>query len=199
MKHMKAAVYLGVTLALYSQVVYGARKPKSVEATTIEASAEAVPDRSINVRVNPLGLLVGSLSADVDFAISDKFTIGPTLSYYSATLFTTTLSGFGIGARGNWYLSGNAMTDSWILGPQLGMSLFSISSGASKASSTGFYFGGIGGYQWVWKSGFNINLGLGANYYTQAGSAQASDGTTLTVPGFSGIGPTGELTVGWAF
>ena len=198
MKQRQFILGLGVALLLKSSIGYTAPKKTPVENTSVETRATE-PGKSINVRVNPLGLLLGAISADVDFKISDKFTIGPTMSYYSASILGTKLSGFGIGARGNYYLTGDAMTDSFILGPQLGMSLFSVSSGNSKASSTGFYVGAIGGYQWVWQNGFNVNLGLGANYYSQAASAKASDGTSISVPGFHGFGPTGELTVGWVF
>lgn len=192
---MKTLIVI-VSLCLIPSVGYGAaRKPASVPQTT-----EAVPlQHTINVRVNPLGLLIGALSGDVDFAVTKKFTIGPSISYYSATIFDTSLTGYGLGARANVYLTGDAMTDSWILGPGLGLSINSVSSGESKASSVGFYVGSILGYQWVWTSGLNINLGLGANYYTQSASAKGSDGIEISVPGYHGLGPTGELTVGWAF
>lgn len=198
MKRGKMILGFGMALLLYSSIGYATNKKSSLGNTQVETQLSQ-PTKGINVRVNPLGLLLGAISADVDFKIGDKFTIGPSMSYYSASIFNTKLTGAGIGARGNYYVTGDAMTDSFILGPQLGMSLFSVSSGTSKATATGFYVGAIGGYQWVWENGFNVNLGLGANYYSQAASALANDGTTLSVPGFHGFGPTGELTIGWLF
>lgn len=195
----KEKMFRVVAVLLLFCSVNGYAKPRKPASETPSMETEIKSDKSVNVRINPLGLLLGVLSGDVDFSISRKFTVGPSLSYYSASLLGTKLTGFGIGARGNYYLSGDAMTDSFILGPNVGMSLFSISSGTASASTVGFYMGGIAGYQWVWQSGFNINLGLGANYYIQSASAKASDGTSLSVPGFHGIGPTGELTIGWAF
>jgi len=162
-------------------------------------SQTTLHDRGMNVRVNPLGLLVGTLSGDFDIKVSDRITIGPSLSYFSASMLFTKLTGFGIGARANIYLTGDAMTSSWILGPGIGFSAFSVDTGFEKGSSSGLYLGTVVGYQWVFGNGLNINLGAGANYYTQGSTVVADNGTQIDVPFFHGIAPSGEVTIGYAF
>lgn len=169
-------------------------------APTLQSEADTeVPSRSVNVRVNPLGLLIGAISADVDIKAGQKLTIGPTLSYMSASFLTTKLSGFGVGVRANYYLSGDAMSDSWIIGPSAGLAIFSVNAGGESASSTGIYVGAIVGRQWVFSNGLNINVGLGMNWYSQGASVKTAGGFEMEVPFFHGIAPAGEITLGYAF
>ena len=67
--------------------------------------------QSANVRVNPLGLLIGLFNADIDFKVTDTVTVGPQLSYLNWSLGSTSVKAYGIGARANFYLSGPVFTD----------------------------------------------------------------------------------------
>lgn len=142
---------------------------------------------------------MGAISADVDIRAGQKLTLGPTLSYMSASFLTTKLSGFGIGLRANYYLTGDAMSDSWILGPSAGLAIFSVDSAGDKATSTGVYLGAIVGRQWVFSNGLNINVGLGVNWFSQGSSVKVASGFEVEVPFFHGLAPAGEITLGYAF
>lgn len=188
-------------LAIACGLVF-AKQNRRTLASTSETQInqnEVIPDRTINFRVDPLGLLLGTVTGNVDFAITKHITVGPTASYFSASMLGTSLSGFGIGARANIYLSGDAISSGWLVGPSVGYSSFGVSAPGLSGSTGGFYVGAVAGYQWVWKNGLNLDVGLGANYYSQGGSITAQDGSTvLDVPFFHGITPTAEVSLGFA-
>lgn len=199
---MTKFIVTAIVALFLTHVALGASKAAPAGAPPTVAVATELPARTMNVRINPLGILVGSLSGDFDFRINEKFTLGPSISYMKASNILTDLSGFGIGLRGNWYLTGDALTDSWYVGPMAGYASLSVSSpflGTESTSRGAFYVGTLVGYQWVWKSGINLNLGLGANFYSGGDSVVASNGVSLDVPYFHGIVPNGELTLGYAF
>lgn len=153
----------------------------------------------MNVRVNPLGLAFGIIGAEVDFKVGESMTVGPSLGILSTSLGTTSLNAYQIGARANFYLSGPAISDGWFAAPYASFLPMTIKSGNASASWSSFSAGALFGYQWVWESGFNMDVGLGASYYSTASSVTADDGSSLSVPGFSGILPAFEWSVGYAF
>lgn len=171
----------------------------AIGAKQAQISENVSSDKTFNVRVNPLGLAIGSLSAEGDFRLSDKWTLGPSISHYSADFLFTSLSGWGFGARSNYYLTGNVFEDSWIVGTSVGLSTVSVTLGADKASGVGLFLQSVLGYQWVWTSGLNLQLALGGSWYSQGSELRADNGTVIDVPFYHGIKPAAELTVGYVF
>jgi hypothetical protein len=167
-------------------------------ASVLSATSHAATDRTMNVRVDPLKIISGDIGADADFKVGDRFTIGPSVSSLSATVIFTELTGFNVGARGNWYMSGDALESSWYLGPNIGYSSMTVTEGGSEGSTGGLSMGTLVGYQWVWNNGMNLNLGGGANYNTAPDEVQAGN-RTLTVPFYSGFKPQAEVSLGYAF
>ncbi len=152
----------------------------------------------MNIRVSPLSLIGGMVGADADFKVGERFTIGPTVSTMKASLLFTELTGFSFGARANWYLSENAIDDSWYVGPTIGYSSMTVSQLGQQGSVGAFTLGTLVGYQWVLDNGFNVNVGGGAAFYMGDDSVVAGN-TTLSVPFYSGFVPQAEITVGYAF
>ncbi|MCM2278684.1 MAG: hypothetical protein NDJ89_11475 [Oligoflexia bacterium] len=171
----------------------------AVLGTFAAAPASAGVDRNVNIRVSPLSIMSGNLGSDVDFAVSRKFTVGPTVSTLSASLLAVELKGYNIGARGNLYLTGDAMSDGWILGPSIGYSSMRVSLGTEEGTTGKLSLGSLIGYQWIWGTGFNVNAGLGANWLSGDQKVATNQGTDLSIPFYSGIVPSAELTVGYAF
>ncbi|MCB0405150.1 MAG: DUF3575 domain-containing protein [Bdellovibrionales bacterium] len=155
--------------------------------------------KGVNIRVNPLGLVLGSLSGDVDFRVSDKVTLGPSIGYLAANFLFAELTGVGIGVRANYYLTGDAMNTGWYVGPSAGLSIVSVRALGSQGSQAGMYIGSVIGRQWVWENGLNVNLALGASWYSNGDTIRADNGGTISVPFYYGFQPSGEISLGYAF
>jgi hypothetical protein len=168
-------------------------------ARTGHMTEEVAQTKFLNVRVNPLGLALGSLSGEADFRIGDKFTIGPSLSHFSANFFFTELTGWGIGARSNYYLTGSVFQDSWIVGTSVGLSTTKVRLGNEEASNIGAFVHALIGYQFVFKSGLNLQLALGGSWFSQDSEMTTDQGTVVDVPFYHGIKPAAEFTVGYLF
>jgi hypothetical protein len=146
----------------------------------------------INLRVSALGLLIAYMNVDLEFKLSDDWSVGPTVTYwkfdYSAYGYTggtlaTTYKAFGV--RANWSQAG-AYRSGVYISPMIqlvtanvtGVSTFNGRTVTGEASAP--IVTGIIGYQWFFGSGFNINTGLGLSLGTSATKAEATDGVTTT-------------------
>jgi hypothetical protein len=187
---------------VHLKIIAGAVMGIALSATAAKSptlSASVSTSKSLNVRVNPLGLAIGSISAEGDFKINEKWTLGPSLSHFSANFFFTELNGWGFGARSNYYLTGNVFEDSWIVGTSVGLSVVNVRFLTEEASSLGVFVNALLGYQWVWKSGLNMQLALGGSWFSQGSEMQSDSGATIDVPFYHGIKPAAEFTVGYVF
>lgn len=163
-------------------------------------STTKIEEKTMNIRVNPLAIVFGVINADADFRVGEKMTIGPSLSFATSSAGTIKATGFGASARMNYYLTGDAISDSWYVSPDVGLLFLSVSDGgANSGSATAFVGGATAGYHWVWGSGFNLMLGFGAGFYTAPKTVVASSGTSLATPSFTGVLPRLDLGIGYAF
>jgi len=170
----------------------------AVASLTIVSGSAFAADRAANIRVNPLGLLTGTLGGEVDIGIGENFTVGPTASLLSATAGTTSVSAVSFGVRSNFHLSGPRFNDSWFVSPSVLYAPMTISLDGASRSANAFAVGAVAGYQWVWDSGFNINMAGGAAYYASDAEITLDDGTSVAIP-LSGTLPSIEFSLGWAF
>ncbi len=164
----------------------------------------SVASADVNVRLDPLGPLVGSYGVDVDFPVSSSWTLGPALRYLHRKDGDFDVSGYGLGIRGNYWFNGNVFTQGWYFGPLLqyiGVSVedkhddYDLEGSANGAGLTAFF-----GYQWMWES-FNINLGAGPALYT-VNNVKVEDKDAdekRNYRGYSGAGLALEFTLGWKF
>lgn len=152
----------------------------------------------INVRINPLSILLGVIHADMDFRVANRVTFGPALGFASRTSSSVIATGLNLGVRANFYLTGDAISDSWYVSSSAGVLFLTSKSGASEARSNALNLGFTAGYQWVFASGFNVMLGLGAVYYAIDKKQTATDGSVISVPSYSGTLPRLDFTVGFA-
>jgi hypothetical protein len=178
---------------------------------TQRVSNEPPSSRSrINFRVNPLALRYRELSAGIDIRISDNWTLGPSLGYYSSTgrsaNFDTQATIYRAGLRANWYPEGVFRTG-WYVSPQFGQWLGTLSAGTGSSSGSTSFSGTeyqlLAGYQWFW-SHFNLNLGAGYIGGSATGKTirvafpnGTSVDTDLGPIVLSGV--ASEFSFGWAF
>lgn len=185
-KNMKRALF---TLALLSTFYYAMGSISAfAEPTKKTITTEVVTDRSTNISVNPLGFLIGAANVSAQFKVSERFSIGPSASFYRYSVDESKATGYGLGLDAVFYLSGTAFNDSWFLGPFLGYA--NASNGGLSASGVGV--GATIGYWWFWDSGFNLSLGIGIQYVT-------IDFSQIGLGTLSGTLPAAQFSIGYAF
>ena len=158
---------------------------------------------NVNVRVNPLGLLNGVYSVDLDVASGERVTVGPNASFLSRTSNSGSFSGTAIGAQANFYFGYPRLTSSWFVSPYIDLvSLQASQSPYNSASLNGVLFGVVAAYQWFWPSGFNLDVGGSIGHYGFSNTVSLSDNlgdtTAVTNPfaaGFINV----ELSLGYSF
>ena len=177
----------------------------SLALVSNRASAEGSGDQ-FNFRFSPVGILFGSLNANLDIAVSNTWTVGPQLGYSRFKFGTSDsnfdITGYSIGARGNWFKNGT-YTDGLYLAPAVSYQRVSGHYNRTNGSQTDVSANGpnvsfIVGYGWFWSS-FNMMLGIGGQAQLGDSSVTAtnSDGSQSSTK--IGTGVTGEYTLGWTF
>jgi hypothetical protein len=149
---------------------------------------EEKPEKSSNIRVNPLGLMFGVANATWDIGAAERFTIGPSAAFTTRTSNGVTATGYGFGVDTNFFLGHDRFTDSWIFSPFIGYAHASSSNGSASGSSLGANIQ----YGWFYDSGFNIGLGGGIQYIS-------IDYSSLGLGTASGLLPSITFTLGYAF
>jgi len=149
------------------------------------------PVKNMEISVNPLMLAVGYLPLALRVALTNKMALGIHAYGNFFGFGKAKVWGAGGGLSAKFFLSGTAISDSWYVEP-------GIYAGYSNWDNTKYWSlspSVIVGHTWVWDSGFVINLGLGAQY-KHAFTDKKIFGDTF---GLSGILPTGEFSLGWAW
>jgi hypothetical protein len=175
--------------------------PARVE-TPVARVAEVIPEtRNFDIRLNPLNFFLVRFGIDFDIKLTNWLTLGPSVSIGSPSLNygygfggTTTYTTFSLGARSNIYLSGNAIASSFYIGPSISFENWATTNNSFNS----FLIASTFGYHWVFDSGFNIMLGAGA--VVGVGGTSTYNGESNGVSSFvTGVLPTVEFTLGWAF
>jgi hypothetical protein len=173
-------------------------------------SAAADGADKYNFRFSPVGLIVGSINVNMDFKISDEWTIGPQLEYWHFTLGSDdvlltsdyNITAIGGGIRANWFPNG-VYTSGLYVGPSVSYTSVKLTTSDKYGSVTGSVgaplVSCLVGYAWFWSS-FNIMLGGGLS--TSIGETQVkvtdSSGTTVSVSdNLTGLDI--EFSLGWTF
>ena len=170
MKHLIAVTLAVLTIgsAADAKPRYGRAARYGSSTSVYTATHEDTSDKTMNLRIGVIPALIGILHIDADFGVSDSFTLGPALAYgkrkFSIGSTPVSVELGSIGARGNWYFSGNRFTQGAYLAPFLTYSRIEVivtkSDRSLSGRANGILSGAMVGYQWVWDT-FNINLGAG--------------------------------------
>ena len=166
------------------------------------ANAESL----VNVRTNAVFLLAKAFDLSGEFNIGKGFALGPTLIGYQTESANETPpaknNGGGLGVRISYNLNGEAHTEGWMFSMALIAGENKISKGDYSGTARGSIMTVLGGYLWVFESGFNMALSGGfissavANSVELKNSAGAT--TTQALPGpATNFMP--EFSLGWIF
>ena len=129
--------------------------------------------QSSAVKVNPVGLAFGVANAGYEFSTSDSQTATISGLYYDVS----GINGFGVGAEYRFYFGGEALKG-WHAGPSLGY--LSLEDDFNTSASV-FSFGGEVGHQWVWNSGFLVDVFAGLGFATGGDNLNGLDSTTIGI------------------
>ena len=135
-----------------------------------------------NIKTSPIALAFGSFNACYEKVISEKtsFQLSGSAFFGIGDLSGTA---FGIGAGYRFYVTNKPAAEGFYIMPEAGAT---FGEGASAVR-----IGADLGYQWIWDSGFVLDLGVGPRYYIAL--ADDVDGS------FDGILPSLTLAIGYAF
>lgn len=126
------------------------------------ASAAGNPDNQrFNVYINPIGVLLGVANVGLDFAVSNKLTLGASLSYLDQTDGDVEVEASGAGVRAQLFAR-DVFTNSWY-----GTLSYDYATGDGEDTFDGdtasidlSVLGLKAGYMWRWTN-FNIQLAGG--------------------------------------
>lgn len=164
----------------------------------------------VNLRVAALGLLIGYVNFDLEFKVSDQWSVGPSASFWrykaDSTLFVGneyTAQRRAIGVRSTWSKNGAYRTGFYI-SPMLQIvdakvtGVGATSGSPVEAKGSGPIVSGVFGYHWF---GANWNLSAGAGFSVGgAESVEVREGTTTeTVKSSRTAGIALDFMIGYVF
>ena len=146
------------------------------------------------IKTNPLALAFGSFNATFERVLNTSSSVLISGQYMFKVLGEeVNLGGLGIGYRYYFTHAKKPVPGGFYVTPQGTFSFGNVKN--EDGTSTGANSFGIGaeiGYQWVWESGFVLDLGIGPMYRFLSGTGEAEGNT-------SGIWPSATLAIGYAF
>jgi len=145
------------------------------------------------IKTSPIGLAFGNFNATYERVISESSSVLVSANYVYQFLGIDVNT---VGLRGAYrYYFTHEKKDvptGFYVNPQIGVSFGS----ADDFSYGTFTLGAEVGYQWAWDSGFVLDLGIGPNYTSLTGDA---DAIGFDAEGGSAILPSATLAIGYAF
>lgn len=143
------------------------------------------------IKTNPLGLAFGNFNVTYERVLNEKSTINLSANY-QYRLFGVDVNSFGVGAGWRYFFT-YAKKDvpaGFYLQPQANVTFGNV----DDFNYTAIGIGAEIGYQWVWDSGFVLDLGLGPQYTILTGSYE-----DIGFDSEGGILPAATLAIGYAW
>jgi hypothetical protein len=148
------------------------------------------------IKFNPLGLAFGYVNLSYEKTLSTKAALQINASLTSLDLLGTKYSGIGIGVDYRLYLSPTKEAPRGMyFAPGLSFSSLTVENGSDKGTGSVFALKGVLGHQWVWKSGFSLDLYGGVSYYLNGDISL--NGTSYGK--FNGLMPALGVCVGYGW
>ena len=170
-----------------------------VTSSAVFSQSEVKPNV---IKVNPLGALFGSANVAYEKALNEKssFVIAPSFGTFKSGGFKYTT--YGLGAEYRFYFTGTAPKGTYVapgIGVNFGTAKFTNSDGGtdSKTNITGISGKAVIGHQWIWSSGFVLDLNGGIQYTSLKFKDKTGDFAGAVA--FSGILPALGLSLGYNF
>jgi len=157
------------------------------------AFAFGINAQSNVIKTNPLGLAFGNFNATYERVLgtSSSFLIKGQYMYKLLGA-DVSLAGAGLGYRYYFTHAKKPVPGGFYINPQASFSIGKITNDLDEEySATTIGFGAEIGYQWLWESGFVLDLGIGPMYTIAKGGGSENE--------LKGIFPSATLAIGYAF
>ena len=144
------------------------------------------------IKTNPFGLAYGNFNVTYERVLNPSASFLVKGNYmYKLLGLDVSLAGLGVGYRYYITHAKKEIPNGFYVNPQVAFAFGSIKDNNDTSySATNFGIGAELGYQWVWSSGFTLDLGIGPMYNFV--SSDSSDSA-------NGIAPALTLAIGYAF
>lgn len=151
------------------------------------------------LKMNPLGFAFGFFNLRYEKALNTKTSFQVGGNFYSRKFGDVKTTGFGLDVEYRFYITNKKknVPEGFYIGPNAGFD-FNKTEDTDTSDGATFSLFGIGatiGYQWIWDSGFALELGMGPQYSILAGKG---DGLDETVD-YEGFLPRLVFAIGYAF
>ena len=162
-------------------------------------------DNMFNIKTAPVSALIGISNLELDIAVSEHFTLGPSYTGFNFEHSDVDYDADAFGVRANYYFD-RALAGGWLFGLSASYGDFVI----TKENNLGITFTATAAtraytvlfsYQAMWNH-FNMTFGLGASYFSLPSTMTAVEGVDILeidTSILSGVTPNAEFTVGWRF
>lgn len=150
------------------------------------------------IKINPLSALLATGSVFYERKVSEGISAQLGVAYTGVKLDDVKFSGLAITPEVRFYFKRHAPTGMYTA-PFLRYQNFTVSENTNKGSYTSFGGGAIMGYQWVYNSGFTLDLFFGPNY--NSGNYKSTIGTDepQIKGGIEGFGIRTGIALGFGF
>lgn len=148
------------------------------------------------IKINPISLAFGNINLSYQRAVAKSSAIQIGANYWYK-IFGTEVSGYGIRGSYQFFLTSRTKyaPEGFYLGPQIGYNHLkereSESSGDIIDTASTLGVGLMLGYQWIWKSGMALDLGIGPMYVFATSETTGAD--------FEGFLPNITIALGFNF
>ena len=145
------------------------------------------------IKTNPLGLAFGNFNATYERVFGTTSSLIIKGQYmYKLLGADVSLAGGGLGYRYYFTHAKKPVPAGFYINPQASFAFGSVTNDAGeKYTASTMAFGAELGYQWVWESGFVLDLGIGPMYTIAKGGTSEDE--------LKGIMPSLTLAIGYAF
>lgn len=195
----------------------GPNQTFQVKNSKVIGQSEVVPNKRISIRVSPFSILAGIAQLSLNYAVTDKFSLGFEGSHLmsaatlksrikelksDASVDNYEISALSYGVRADYALGDSVMANTWYLSGGLSNVIVGAKSRIDVVEASGdVTFGrALVGFQWV-KEHFLINLAggistvLSEKYKVNRYYGWASENPAKNI----GSGPALEFSLGYVF
>lgn len=173
----------------------------------ISSSVVLANDYQVNVKIHPLGIFSNSFQAGADFFVDENISVGFTGRYSK----NSGISSHSLGLTTRYYKFGmdsdGLYVGAHVVGGNYSGDLEQKFANNHKdhyylvyPDGATYNLGIMGGYNWIWSSGFNISLGFGIDYVVNPAilrtNEMSNDTITSTKNHHLRVLPNGEFTIG---
>ncbi|WP_207424078.1 DUF3575 domain-containing protein [Desertivirga brevis] len=171
-----------------------------VTALTISIfiSKSFAQDATNTIKINPLSALFRTGSVFFEHKVSEKSSFQLGAAYTGLKLSDTKFSGFALTPEYRIYPKGNALSGLY-LGPFLRYQNYTVKDDNNKGTYSSFGGGLLVGRQWVYNSGFVLDIFFGPAYNSGKVKAEDGSGKPEVSGSIDGFGLRTGIALGFGF